>query len=144
MSQRVKLMVAKCWDDDKKMNVDGEGSDIVLPPGVSSDVPLPSSVPTPEPPGTAATYSSADLRDAFTHLQETTRQMSPFATHMLNPYITIFFKFLTTILKDRHALGVVERDIYWEQIAAFLNVRMSRRLLARERERERNDPGSCC
>ncbi|THH33993.1 hypothetical protein EUX98_g312 [Antrodiella citrinella] len=145
MAQRVKLMVAKRLDgDDKKMDVDGEGSDLALPSGgsVSSDTTLPAAASggpsLPVQLKLALQLTFAMLSHTF---RKPTRQTSPFATHMLNPYITIIFTFLATILKDRHALAVVERDIPWEQIAAFLNAHMSRRLIAREREKERNDSG---
>lgn len=150
MAAKVKLMMAKRLDgnggaDEKKMDVDeDEGGALQekidgLSPVVSE--PTPTATEGPEMPAQlklAVQLTFAMLSHTF---RKPTRQTTPFASHMLNPYITIIFTFLATVLKDRHALAVLERAIPWEELAAFLNSTLSRRLLAREQEKERSDSG---
>ena len=152
MAAKVKVMVARRLDgDDKKMDVDGDvdgngergasvnGNNAPLSPVLSETTPT--ATEGPELP----TQLKLALQLTFAMLQHTfrkpTRQTTPFASRMLNPYITIVFTFLATILKDRHALSVLERAIPWEHLAGFLNSTVSRRMVAQEQERERNDAG---
>ncbi|KAH8108120.1 hypothetical protein BXZ70DRAFT_997629 [Cristinia sonorae] len=149
MAAKVKLMVAKKLDGEK-MDVDGEVEESPGKPGpngttLSPVMSEPASTPTATEGPELPTQLKLALQLTFAMLSHTfrkpTRQTTPFAPHMLNPYITIIFTFLATILKDRHTLHALERSIPWEEIAAFLNSTLSRRLLAREQDKERNDGG---
>ncbi len=63
------------------------------------------------------------LRLAFTVfefcLKHPTRQAG--FTTVLNPYITVFLTFLSTVLKQWPALGLLERFIPWHALAEFFN-----------------------
>ena len=148
MAAKVKLMVAKKLDgDEKKMDVDGEREGEHKEPADGTPLsPVMSEItPTATEGPSLPTQLKLAMQLTFAMLSHTfhkpTRQTTPFASHMLNPYITILFTFLATILKDRHALTVLERAIPWEDLAAFLNSNLSRRLLAAEQQKERGDAG---
>ena len=52
-------------------------------------------------------------------LRHPTRKASEYARSTLNPYLTIVHTFLTTILKHRPTLDVLERSVPWGELAAF-------------------------
>ncbi|CAL1704092.1 unnamed protein product [Somion occarium] len=134
---KVKLMAKRGEGEEKKMDVDDETGRAAA----SQTSPLLAN---------ASTTSSPELPIAFQYavqlafsmlaqaLRKPTRKTSPFAQHSLNPYIVIMLTFLSTILKDRHALAILERSIPWEALATFFNT-MSRRLLQREQDKERSE-----
>lgn len=53
-------------------------------------------------------------------LQHPFRRSSPFARPTLNPYITVFLTFLTTILKQPDVLPIIERSVPWKELITFL------------------------
>ena len=64
---------------------------------------------------------------------------SRFVHSTLNPYITVLHTFLTTMLKDRHTLAVLERAIPWTELTAFPNTAPQLQKLQSERRE-----GGCC
>ncbi|KAF8964027.1 hypothetical protein BDZ97DRAFT_1904591 [Flammula alnicola] len=54
-------------------------------------------------------------------LRRPTRKSSQYARSNLNPYLTVVLTFLSTVLKHRPTLEVLERSIPWEELAAFFS-----------------------
>ena len=52
-------------------------------------------------------------------LRRPTRKSSQYARSNLNPYLTVLLTFLSTVLKHRPTLDVLERSIPWEELGAF-------------------------
>ncbi|KAI0078154.1 hypothetical protein K474DRAFT_1706708 [Panus rudis PR-1116 ss-1] len=161
---KVKLMVSKRNEgDERKMDVDGEVADstaaadnaktvidaIQISPALahssastsasaSASASASTSHSEPELPIQLQLAMELAFKMLSHALRNPTRQASPFAQHMLNPYITIMLTFLATILKDKTSLSVLERSIPWDQLVTFFNS-IPRRLL--QREQERNEAG---
>lgn len=52
-------------------------------------------------------------------LRHPKRKASQYAQSTLNPYLTIVLTFLSTVLKHKPTLDVLERSIPWDELAAF-------------------------
>lgn len=134
---KVKLMAKRSDAEDRKMEVDDEDG---------------GEIPEHQSPSMAhsSSSSSSELPMAFTYamqltfsmltiaLRKPTHRTSPFARDSLNPYIVIILTFLSTILKDRPTLAILERSIPWEALVVFFN-RFPRRLLRTEIQKERSE-----
>lgn len=139
---RVKLMAKKAEDDEKRMDIDDED----VPPEAlcahhKSSPMLSDTIPSPSKPALPPALSTG-MQLAFSMLahvlEKPMRKSSPFAHSTLNPYITIFLTFLTTTLKDSHALAILERAIPWNVLAKFLES-VPRRIMYREFQKECGD-----
>ncbi|KAH9483736.1 Telomerase-binding protein EST1A [Psilocybe cubensis] len=54
-------------------------------------------------------------------LRRPTRKSSQFSPSNLNPYLTVLLTFLSTILKHKPTLDILERSIPWEELALFFS-----------------------
>ena len=100
--------------DEERMDVDDENRPDRSPLGEShGDDELPDQPPAFK---FALQLTFAMLSHVLRH---PTRKASEYARSTLNPYLTIVLTFLTTILKHRPTLDVLERSVPWDELAAF-------------------------
>ncbi|CCM02870.1 uncharacterized protein FIBRA_04983 [Fibroporia radiculosa] len=141
---KVRLMAKRTEEDEKTMDVDGDEADtegdpksngMVVSPIVPEQAALPAGPELPQGLKLGMQLAFSILAHA---LQKPMRRSSPFAHSTLNPYLTIFLTFLATVIKDGHALSVLERAIPWNDLAKFLNS-APRRLMFQEYQKERGD-----
>ncbi|KAL4251674.1 hypothetical protein ABKN59_003762 [Abortiporus biennis] len=143
---KVKLMMVKKTDgDDKKMDVDdeedgGEGISERVVTGIQLSPAMAGAIAGEQLPLSLKLALQLTFTMLAHALRHPTHQATPFARQTLNPYITIILTFLSTVLKDRHTFGIMERSIPWDALASFFNT-IPRRLLNNEQQKERSEGG---
>lgn len=104
------MRLAKREAADDRMDVDGSAA----PPSRSSSDEDDISVPLKF----ALQLSFSMLSYVLRH---PTRKSSQYARSTVNPYLTVFLTFLSTILKNPASKDVLERLVSWDELGAFLS-----------------------
>jgi len=99
--------------DEEKMDVDDEHRGDAAMKSFASEDALPDQPP-------AFKFALQLTFSMLSHvLRRPTRKSSQYSRSNLNPYLTILLTFLSTVLKHRPTLDVLERSIPWEELGKF-------------------------
>jgi len=109
-------------DDGEGVEGEGIGEDPIVPSEGEATVPLPVPVAVAVETEITPTFTHA-LELAFAVLEFTLSHPNrPQGLHtVLNPYITIVFTFLATLLRQQHVIAHLIPSIPWQRLVDFLN-----------------------
>ncbi|KDR73471.1 hypothetical protein GALMADRAFT_71996 [Galerina marginata CBS 339.88] len=105
--------------DEERMEVDEADAPMRSPTLESNHVEDPNAIPE-QPPALkfALQLTFAMLSSVLRH---PTRKASQYSRSNLNPYLPVLLTFLSTVLKHKPTLDVLERSVPWDELAAFFS-----------------------